>query len=192
MKPVVTVIDEPLVDAEIERAAFLCRRVQGNIWRAALNVWRLWGRYERYALREIAQRAAMDVSTLENWAHAYDFFVGLLKLRNCSEVRRLRRLLTPSHFWSAWTLMRKYGLSHDEMIVYLQEMVVRRANSEPHGAQALRLEVEAHEGSDNAPTWSYYAPRLRSLCLNVLACDAPEEVREAVMRILNFLEVESE
>lgn len=182
---------EQKIEDEILRAAARCRSAHGSIWRAALSIWRLWGKYERHALREIARHAAMDISSLENWAHAYDFFAGALKLRNCSEVRRLRRLLTPSHFWNAWALMRKYGLSQDEMIAYLQEMIVRRANGEPHGAQALRMEVEAHEAQrDNVPGWDYYKPRVKALCIRLLASNAPQDIVQAARLMLNYIEGE--
>lgn len=174
-------IDEERIERDIDRAVAAGRMSDTNIWVSGFFVHRVWRTYEINATEHIANECDKDKSTIENWAHAYDLYNRLRKhFRN--EARRLRRALTPSHFWTAWELQRKYNMSDADVIFHLEQMVNYKKVGQSHGSGALRQEVEAaQEQQGNPPTWDYYLPRLRTLYISLLATDVPDSVSAWLM-----------
>ena len=179
---------ETLAERDIDRAVTASRAADKNIWVSGAWASRVVGKYQKYATRDIADKADKDPSTIENYVHAFDMYTELRKVRNCSELRRLRHNLTPSHFWNVWQLRRKYDLSLESVADHLEQMVIYKIQGKPRGSETLRQEVDAQEDKlGNVPTWNYYAPRVRGMMTNIMvAKDTPEEIREAAEVIVRW------
>lgn len=172
-------VPEGIIERDIERAVKASRRADASIWVAGFYVHRVWRVYQVDATAHIANECGRDKSTIENWAHAYDLYTRLRRLFR-TEARKLRKGLTPSHFWTAWELQRKYNLTDQNVLWELDQMLNYKKTGEAYGASALRSEVEASsKRNGNSPTWEYYLPRFRTLYTDWMAAEGtPKPVIE--------------
>lgn len=181
---------EDVIERDIRRAAQAARRADGSLWVAGYFAARVLGLYRANAIHDIAQQAGRDPSSVQNWAHAWELYAQLRSHLRTYDVRRIRKLLTISHFAVAWELQRKYNYTLEKTMYYLMQMIAYRENGESYSVQSLRAEVEAtEERSGNSPTWEYYRGRLGKLYAALMVlddvphavrrwlADAPEEVR---------------
>ena len=169
-------VSEDVIERDIDRAVAASKRSDSGLWLAGFFAHRVWRTYEIDAMATIAQQCGKDKSTVENWCHAYELYNRLRRLFR-TEARQLRKALTPSHFWTAWELQRKYALADADVIFQLEQMVNYKAVGQTHGVSVLRQEVEAEqEQQGRSPTWDYYLPKLRTLYVSLLAADVPENV----------------
>ena len=183
---------EAIAERDIQRAVKASRRADGCLWVSAFYAARIVGTYARYGAQAIADAADKEVSTVQNWAHAYWMLEMLRNVRSRSEVRRIRQLLTITHFWTLYDMVKKYSFTELRAAQYLEQMILNKAQRQPASADALEREIEAaEERGGSVPTWKYYQPRIRSLLADVMALgrdgvspavwtwvmSAPEEVK---------------
>lgn len=114
-----TTFTEARADHHVARAAAALRESDKNIWKAAYHACKMWGHYQHYGVKSIADAAQKSVSQIENYAHAYDLFTELCKFGYVCEIRKLRRRVSPSHFWKMWSAKNTYGLMGWECVKYL-------------------------------------------------------------------------
>ena len=181
---------EVLTETDIDRVVSASRRSDGNLWVAGFYAARVVGTYAEAGTREIADRTGKDPSTVENWAHAWDLYNEIRNGINSGTARTLRKTLTLSHFSNAWELRRKYDLSLEVITDHLEQIVIYREQGHKWSSEALRQEVDAQEDkTGNVPTWNYYAPRLNTMCTNILAAtDTPQEIKDAALTIVKYFE----
>lgn len=184
---------EDLVERDIDRAVAYSKKADGNLWVAGMYAARVVGKYSG-GTEEIHKRSGKSISSIQNWAHAYEMLVLVLKnsqlTGNWGFVRENWRVLSPTHFWTAWEKVNKYDLGIDAVCGYLYQMLNYRYNNESWSADALAREIDAHEDkSGNVPTWSYYKTRLSSLLKNAILA-APAEIKQAIAEVLRRLETE--
>lgn len=183
---------EAIAERDIQRAVKASRRADGCLWVSAFYSARVVGTYAYHGTRAIADAADKDVSTVQDWAHAYWMLESLRSVRSNSEVRRIRKLLTLTHFSKLYDMAQKYNFTELRAAQYLEQMILNKAQRQPASADALEREIEAAEGrGGSVPTWKYYQPRIRSLLADVMALgrdgvspavwtwvmSAPEEVK---------------
>ena len=175
-----TYVNENIIERDIQRAAQASRAADNDLWVACFFVSRVVGYGIENATKHIADTVGRHPSTVENWAHAYWMYEDLRKFGVASvTLRDLRRMLTPTHFWTAWGLKQKYRMSNKKVMQYLSQLLAHMHNGEPHSADALTREVEATETHNgNRPSWKWYVTRLKSMYINLLAVDVPEPVRD--------------
>ena len=160
-----------------------------SLWRAGFHAWRMWGLYERYALKAIAEDAKKDVASIENYCHAYDLFVDLARFGIAFEVRLLRRNLTPSHFWQMWSLR---NVSPQDVTLggCLEYLTLAAA----HNWTVNHMMTEAREalGLDRPPRkWGTLVRSLRVLAEEVLVRgEASKKLQALARQVLNELERE--
>lgn len=189
--PVALPVPEQVIEREIDWCVQAARTSSTTLWVACYFAYRVVGVYQTDATAEIARRAGRSPSSVENWAHAFEMYAELRRFGSSSEVRALRKALSPSHFWRAWEKQRKFSLSNASVIRYLRQMVDYKQNEENYSEATLAQEIEAHENnSGNVPTWaSYHSKRFASMLKTALSLpDVPRAVRIKIMDLLEELE----
>jgi hypothetical protein len=170
---------EDRIENEIDRAAAAARAGDKCLWIAGLHVARILGKYKVNAVKDIALKAGRHESSVENWAHAVWLLNDLRKSGFASDVKTLRKMLTPTHFWRMWDLRNKYGLRPKKVMHYFSMILQHKLNGHPASASAMAQEVEAGETKNGtAATWSYLKKGFQRVYVNVLvAPDTPRNVR---------------
>lgn len=174
-------VPEEIIERDIEWAIAAARRADGNIWVAGYFSHRVWKTYEVDATETIARAAGRRSRTVLNWIHAYEMYRQLRTQFRTYEVHALRLALTPSHFWKAWSLQRKYNLTDKDILFHLEQMLNYKKVDESHDDADLEQEIEAEQDDrGNPPSWEhYYMPRLANLFAPILALtDAPQTVKD--------------
>ena len=171
-------VNEDIVERDIDRAVAASRKADCNLWVAGFFAARVVGMYQNNAVIEIGLRAGKSVASVQNWAHAWEMY-NELRLTDACRARKLRRRLSPSHFWTAWEKRNKYGYSLKKVLHYFGQVLDHKKNGEPHGADALAREIEAEENQlGTVPGWNWYAPRLNRLYVSLLVLsDLPNDAR---------------
>ena len=118
-------MNEEQVEYHIKAAIAELKQGETNIWRAGYHAHKL-KKYSKYGISGIAKRCKKSVSSIANYAHAYDMWLDVVKFAYICEpalslqsVRLLRRDLTPSHFWRMWEKQNSYKLSVRQCAKYL-------------------------------------------------------------------------
>lgn len=168
-------VSEDTIERDIRRAVSFSRASDVNIWCAGFFVARVVGAYKVNAVIDIALEARRSTATIENYAHAYWMLESIRKSEGNSVARQLRKSFTPTHFWTAWELQRKYNLSNRDVMRYFAQLTAYKINGESHSTETLRREVEAEqETAGNPPSFVSYSKRLSSLVTGILAAkDTP-------------------
>lgn len=179
-------VDEGRIDRDIERAANAARQGDVSLWVAGFYAARVVGKYQVDATREIARLAGRSVSSVENWTHAVDLYRRLRRFGVASELRQIRYELTITHFSTMWELQRKYDITPQMCMRYLDQMCIYRANREAFSSDALKQEVEAHENqSGKVITWAWARKSFASWLTKVaVMTDAPEWARAGAAAML--------
>lgn len=168
---------ELIVERDIDRAAQYGRKSDRNLWVAGFYAARVIGKYEKAATIAISDRSGKSIATVQNWAHAVWMYQALRLTGNFRVVRFYRQELTITHFWTLWEKCNKYNLTSRDAVKYFDQMLDYRSQGEPWSADALAREIDAHEDkAGNVPGWSYYAPRLHNLYVNVLVAVADKKL----------------
>jgi hypothetical protein len=161
-----------------------------SLWRAGFHAWRMWGVYEKHALKAIADDAKKDVASIENYCHAYDLFVDLARFGSGSVVRHLRHNLTPSHFWQMWSLRNTHPreVTLDECLLYLS-----LASAHGWTVNQMLEDMRKALSLDRPPRkWETLARSLRGLAEEVLVRgEASKTLRGLARQLLNELERET-
>ena len=179
-----------IYELDIERVIQYARKSDGDLWRAAIALVRVQKYGNLLDVKQyIAEETGKDISAVENWLHAGELFMELLG--EGYPVWCLRRGLTISHFWAAWELRQKWGMTNKRVVKYLEDFVAYRKQGMKQGtsSQALRRDVDAeHDKGGSSPTWSYFAPKLRVWCEKLLVTEqVPFTIQIHVQAILKEL-----
>ena len=181
-------LTEDRADHHRRAAVVNIEQAGASLWRAGFHAWRMWGLYERYALKAIAEDAKKDVASIENYCHAYDLFADLARFGIASDVRHLRRNLTPSHFWQMWSLRNThpYKVTLDKCLVYLSLASLHNWTVN-HMLEEMRKALRL----DRSPRkWGTLVRSLRVLAEEVLVRDeASQKLQSLARKLLNELEI---
>lgn len=171
---------EDQIENEIELAATAARAGDKCLWIAGLHVARILGKYKVNAIRDVALKAGRHESTVENWAHAVWLLNGLRKSGFASEVKTLRNVLTPTHFWRMWDLRNKYALKPKKVMHYFSMTLQHKLNGHPASAAVMEQEIEKGETKGgNVASWASLKKGFQRSYVNLLvAPDTPADVYE--------------
>ena len=165
------------------RAVRYHRKGDGYLWVTAHAAAHIVGRYEKGATLSLAHDLRVSVDQVENYARGYLFYAYLrVQFRPRSEVRRLRKELTLSHFYKLAKLNASLELSPAEWVYYMQE-------AEEYGTSSgylVRMIAEQHEDK-TAPEWVRQFPRAK-IQETIDTADAPPKVKGILRGLLAVLE----
>lgn len=180
---------EETAERDIRLAVYAARKSDASIWVTGFWAARVVGKYQRYGTKAIAERSGKSPSTVENWAHAWNLYddlrekygtspnieVGRIFIRS---LQNLRKSLSPSHFWTAWELKKKYDLADKVILRHLQLMLDYKTDGQPYSVDILRQEVEK-ETKGGGASWEWWMPRVASMIESVLlVTDLPDEWKD--------------
>lgn len=113
-------MNEEQVERHIGAAVAELKHGETNIWRAGYHAHKLLGTYKKYGISGIAKASKKSVSSITNYANAYNMWLDVVRFTDsCEPARLLRRDLTPSHFWRMWEKRNSYNLSIRKCTEYL-------------------------------------------------------------------------
>ena len=183
-------MNETTADRRITRTAQAIQHGNRNLWEAAILAASIVGEYAEGGTRAIADRAGRSVSSVENWAHAWQLYADLRnQLRTCAELRSLRPELSVTHFAVMWDAVNKWGIVPADVMQLLRWMVSCKQNGERWSVDALRRELDAEYNHDGQPRlYAWYAKRAHTAVSELLSMpDASRDVRTAAMALLELL-----
>ena len=185
MKDIETITERNIASAVIHAASS-----NRELWQAAYQSSKVYGRYEEHATKEIARRAGRSVAAVQSWVEAYRAFALCYQANPCA-TRKLRRTLTLTHFRRIYAFHTKYELTADQCLYFLSLMTISKANGENYGPDALEQEIDTdlrYGGlkPDVGVDWHYHWDRLRKP-LEILASfdgELPQEIKQRILDLL--------
>lgn len=172
---------ETIIEHHIDQAVSASRAADKNLWIAGCHAARIVGKYKVNATAEIASRAARDVSTVENWAHAYQLYTELKGSESTPNLRALRQILTISHFAAAWEMKRKYGYDNKKVMAYFALLLQHKQAGQSYSVNAMQQEIEAGENKGGTGiTWDWLMPRVQNIYATMQAMNGtlPQDVKD--------------
>jgi len=159
---------ETRTDRNIESIAYHYDNANRDLWICAYQAHKVYGLYEEYATRNIAERTHRSLSSVKNWVNAYRCFVSCLALEYRPTIL-LRRELSLTHFRVMYELAQKYGLSTEKQRYFFGVMLGYKQTGEIASVEALRREVEAVCKDSDPIDWQWHFKRLTGGSLDALA-----------------------
>ena len=173
---------ETRTDNNIESIARHVESANRDLWICAYQAHKVYGYYQDYATRNIAERTQRSLSSVKNWVNAYRCFVGCLALEY-DFMRRARRALSLTHFRAMYELAQKYDLTVERQLHFFGVVLGYKQTGEIASVEALRREVEAEQKQD-AVDWQWHFKRLTGGSLDALLSfngNSPEDVHAWTM-----------
>lgn len=172
-------VPEGIIDREITWSVQCKKKGDGSLWASAYFAWRVVRLYQAPAIETLAHLMGVERTQVENYIFAIDLYFSLRTHGLESEVNRIRKTLTLTHFIRAAERQRKWNMSNADVMRYLRDYRDFAESDQPASAANLAQSIDTdYDRSGKVATFAgYWLPRLRTWYAGALVAeDTPETV----------------